>query len=242
MKIKITLLAALAAVALAACNSSNPSVSPADTAPRATVEAAAAPVEDSAGIMPDVVGMDLQTAEDTIQVRDRSLRFSDSRDASGQDRMQLVDRNWTVVRQSPAVGTVLHADDVPMLDAASEPGPPWWAFIPTGASGGGPAHAGSSVVGSRRSTSTGHTCGRSRACYADRQRSSWPASRSPECIVLGSPRVSTPPPSTWPTCVGGCSPDHPPTNHPTLKRNCSAPRRERSTRTTSPGSNKRQTP
>ena len=65
--------------------------------------------------MPDVIGMDLQSAQDVIQAR-TELFFSDSRDATGQDRMQIMDSNWQVVGQSPQAGTELAMDDVPMLD------------------------------------------------------------------------------------------------------------------------------
>ena len=53
--------------------------------------------------MPDVVCMDLQSAQDTIQ--EAGVFFSRSNDATGDDRMQLVDSNWLVVGQTPAAGT-----------------------------------------------------------------------------------------------------------------------------------------
>jgi hypothetical protein len=52
--------------------------------------------------MPDVVCMNLQTAQDEIQ--DHGVFFSRSEDASGAGRMQVLDRNWVVVDQSPAPG------------------------------------------------------------------------------------------------------------------------------------------
>lgn len=54
------------------------------------------------GLMPDVVCMSLQDAQDEIQ--DHGVFFSKSRDATGEGRRQLWDRNWTVVEQSPAAG------------------------------------------------------------------------------------------------------------------------------------------
>ena len=84
----------------------------ADTGSADASEGAAA----AASVMPDVVCMDLQEAQDTIQAQ-TELFFSDSRDATGQDRMQLVDRNWLVVGQTPAAGTPIDDDTVPMLDA-----------------------------------------------------------------------------------------------------------------------------
>ena len=52
--------------------------------------------------MPDVVGMDLQQAQDHIQAV-TELWYSDSRDATGQGREQLMDSNRVVVGQTPAV-------------------------------------------------------------------------------------------------------------------------------------------
>jgi hypothetical protein len=94
-----------------------PAPAPAADAPVVTeTPTTEAPAEDdSAGVMPDVVGLDLQTAQDTIQA-ETELFFSDSRDATGQDRMQLMDSNWVVVGQTPASGTPLTNNDVPMLD------------------------------------------------------------------------------------------------------------------------------
>ncbi|WP_084352227.1 PASTA domain-containing protein [Millisia brevis] len=52
--------------------------------------------------MPDVVCMNLQLAQDTIQAA--GVFFSRSVDATGADRMQVIDRNWIVVSQQPAPG------------------------------------------------------------------------------------------------------------------------------------------
>jgi hypothetical protein len=59
--------------------------------------------EEAEAIMPDVVCMDLQTAQDTIQ--EAGVFFSRSHDATGRDRMQLVDSNWQVVAQTPPPGS-----------------------------------------------------------------------------------------------------------------------------------------
>jgi hypothetical protein len=54
------------------------------------------------GVVPKVVCMDLQAAQDRLQEAGfTSLR---SRDGSGQGRMQIIDRNWVVTAQSPAAG------------------------------------------------------------------------------------------------------------------------------------------
>lgn len=54
------------------------------------------------GVVPDVVCLDLQAAQDAMQAAGFfNLR---SEDSSGQDRRQLADRNWVVVNQSVAAG------------------------------------------------------------------------------------------------------------------------------------------
>ncbi|MEU2090904.1 PASTA domain-containing protein [Nocardia beijingensis] len=55
--------------------------------------------------MPYVVCMNLQDAQDTIQ--EAGVFFSRSKDATGKGRMQVMDRNWIVVAQSPAPGTMI---------------------------------------------------------------------------------------------------------------------------------------
>lgn len=53
--------------------------------------------------MPDVICMDLQTAQDTIQKA--GVFFSRSFDATGAGRFQIIDSNWIVVSQEPEPGT-----------------------------------------------------------------------------------------------------------------------------------------
>jgi len=53
-------------------------------------------------LMPDVLCMNLQAAQDEIQ--DRGVFFSRSEDATGQGRRQILDSNWVVVKQTPAPG------------------------------------------------------------------------------------------------------------------------------------------
>jgi hypothetical protein len=62
----------------------------------------AAPVRARRIRVPNVVGMDHQLAQDTMQAA--GLYMLAERDASGQGRLLLYDRNWTVVRQSPKPG------------------------------------------------------------------------------------------------------------------------------------------
>jgi hypothetical protein len=52
--------------------------------------------------VPNVVGMNHQAAQNRLQARGfHNLR---ERDCSGRGRLLLFDRNWRVVRQSPAAG------------------------------------------------------------------------------------------------------------------------------------------
>ena len=60
-------------------------------------------------LMPNVICMGLQEAQDEIQ--DRGVFYSRSEDATGQGRMQLWDRNWIVIRQSPRAGTPIDEGD-----------------------------------------------------------------------------------------------------------------------------------
>ncbi len=95
-------LAPLAVLALGACAGKNETGSPSEP----TVSDASDKTEggeEAQAIMPEVVCLDLQTAQDTIQ--EAGVFFSRSHDATGRDRMQLLDSNWQVVAQTPAPGT-----------------------------------------------------------------------------------------------------------------------------------------
>lgn len=65
-------------------------------------------------LMPNVVCMNLQEAQDEIQ--DHGVLLSRSRDATGRNRSQLIDRNWIVIKQSPAPGKKI-AEGEAMLSA-----------------------------------------------------------------------------------------------------------------------------
>lgn len=100
---------------------------PAVTAPTVTVtQAPAAPVSPAEPIrqepaatsvgatrvtvpMPDVVGMNLQAAQDLIQTQ--GVFYSRSEDATGAGRMQILDRDWVVVDQQPAAGEPIGEGD-----------------------------------------------------------------------------------------------------------------------------------
>jgi beta-lactam-binding protein with PASTA domain len=59
--------------------------------------------------MPDVVGMNLQAAQNLIQTK--GVFFSRSVDATGAGRMQVNDSNWIVVSQTPAAGEPIGEGD-----------------------------------------------------------------------------------------------------------------------------------
>lgn len=63
----------------------------------------------SAAAMPNVLCMNLQAAQDKIQ--EAGVFFSRSEDATGQGRMQVLDRNWIVVAQTPDPGTPISEGD-----------------------------------------------------------------------------------------------------------------------------------
>lgn len=69
-----------------------------------TAETAPAP---SSWTMPDLIGKDLQAAQDAVQsVTQNPAFYSSSTDLSGQGRAQIMDRNWQVCTSSPPPGEV----------------------------------------------------------------------------------------------------------------------------------------
>lgn len=60
---------------------------------------------ESSWTMPDLIGKDLQGAQDAIQsLTDGEVWFSGSTDLTGKGRAQISDRNWQVCSSTPAVG------------------------------------------------------------------------------------------------------------------------------------------
>ncbi|WP_234439997.1 hypothetical protein [Streptomyces bicolor] len=72
-----------------------------DTAAPADDASAAEPESETASL-PDLVGLDLQAAQDEAQAA--GFFVLDDQDASGQNRLQVFDRNWTVCSQEPEAG------------------------------------------------------------------------------------------------------------------------------------------
>ncbi|WP_233243802.1 PASTA domain-containing protein [Paraconexibacter algicola] len=135
-------LALTSALLLSACAETDPADQRADQAPPETItvtrtvipDAAAAadePAEDRAPAempepdpeptddggdcitVPAVQGKDHQLAQDTMQAA--GLYLLDEEDATGQGRMLIIDRNWTVVEQRPAAGACVDADTTILL-------------------------------------------------------------------------------------------------------------------------------
>ena len=68
--------------------------------------------------VPNVSGMDHQLAQDTLQAA--GFYMLEEVDCSGQDRMMLWDRNWTVETQKPAAGSQASLDATITLCAVKD--------------------------------------------------------------------------------------------------------------------------
>jgi hypothetical protein len=73
---------------------------PSSAAPAQASKEPAAKVQEA--VLPDVVGMVLQTGQDTMQAA--GFYFLDDQDDTGQHRLQILDRDWVVTRQDPPAG------------------------------------------------------------------------------------------------------------------------------------------
>jgi hypothetical protein len=81
-------------------------------------EASPPPHDEGNIAVPYVVGLDHQHAQDTMQAA--GLYLLDEEDATGQGRLLVWDRNWTVVAQSPAAGTLVDEDAVILLSSVKD--------------------------------------------------------------------------------------------------------------------------
>ena len=120
-----TVIAVFAIGALASCLGGGSTAAPAAAAPApititqeappSVAAAPAAPVEQPAAApvavhyMPDVVGMNLQDAQGKIQ--EAGVFYSRSEDATGQGRMQILDRDWVVLSQNIEPGAAFTEGD-----------------------------------------------------------------------------------------------------------------------------------
>ena len=106
------LATSLAATAMASVP--GPSSAGVTTPPAPTLTPPAAPATQASAtdgfVMPDEVGKILQTAQDDLQrVSGNPLYYSSSSDASGADRLQVLDRNWKVCSQNVAPGAMVNS-------------------------------------------------------------------------------------------------------------------------------------
>jgi hypothetical protein len=77
----------------------------------ALVSAPVANAESDEWTMPNLVGKDLQGAQDSIQSLTRgAVWYSGSTDLTGQGRRQMDDRNWIVCTSTPPPGATFTAD------------------------------------------------------------------------------------------------------------------------------------
>jgi hypothetical protein len=76
------------------------------TALAAMVWASPSAAADAEWTMPNLIGKDLQGAQDAIQsLTLGEAWYSGSTDLTGQGRAQIVDRNWVVCTSTPPAGT-----------------------------------------------------------------------------------------------------------------------------------------
>jgi hypothetical protein len=109
----------VATAALAACGASAAPIStPTPTPPETVIVPAPAPSQpvplppiaqaQESWTMPDLVGLRLQEAQDTIQeLTDFGIPITTSHDATGAGRMQVSDRNWKVCTQNVPQGATI---------------------------------------------------------------------------------------------------------------------------------------
>ncbi len=120
------LATALFLAALAACGGSEDEASESGTATSTTAAVTSAPSAPASTTappapaavskpLPNVVGMDLQLAQDTLQAA--GFYALKSHDAKGLNRNQVLDRNWTVVDQTPRAGATVPTSQVVDLGA-----------------------------------------------------------------------------------------------------------------------------
>jgi hypothetical protein len=83
---------------------------PEEVTPAPPVESTAAPI-----VMPDLVGMNLQVAQDALQALGSYIL--DQEDASGLDRLQIIDSNWHVCAQEPAPGSTIQPEALIILSS-----------------------------------------------------------------------------------------------------------------------------
>jgi hypothetical protein len=126
---KLALMAGLAMLVLPACGddtsgsggnegtTSSTAATTSTTSPTTSATASTSTSGSSSAkiAVPNVVGKNLQLAQDTMQAA--GLYNLKSHDSTGQGRLQVLDRNWEVTDQSPPAGTMVTADQLIDLGA-----------------------------------------------------------------------------------------------------------------------------
>lgn len=93
---------------MTACGSNESPPAPTKTITETAQTSGEPETSDKQGRLPDLTGKGLQEAQDEAQ--ERGFYNLKSTDATGQGRLQIWDRNWTVCSQTPVPGQ--HATDV----------------------------------------------------------------------------------------------------------------------------------
>lgn len=78
---------------------------PTTSAPPPVITQSQVPAQPQSFVMPNYIGQTLQAAQDGLQaLTGNPAFFSTSSDATGQGRMQVLDRGWQVCNSNPAPG------------------------------------------------------------------------------------------------------------------------------------------
>lgn len=104
MRTRLATAALLSGLMLTACSteSSDDSTPAPATTTAGGGKAPAQSAEPTTATLPDLAGKSLQDAQDTAQAA--GFWTLTSSDATGMERMQVLDRNWKVCSQTPAAG------------------------------------------------------------------------------------------------------------------------------------------
>ncbi|MFB9906613.1 PASTA domain-containing protein [Allokutzneria oryzae] len=100
--IRKTVVAGMAVAVLCGCGPQSTQPPMSSTTPS---KAPTTPVAAGSVTVPNVVGMEHQAAQDTMQAV--GLRNLAEEDATGRKRLLVNDRNWVVVSQEPAAGATV---------------------------------------------------------------------------------------------------------------------------------------
>ena len=82
---------------------------------KAKKKASAKPTAEASFVMPKVVGMNLQLAQDLLQ--SKGSYVLDQEDFKGLSRLQILDSNWKVCAQSPSDGKRVSASTIVTLSS-----------------------------------------------------------------------------------------------------------------------------